>query len=117
MSENQRSLEECKIASLIAENDNFKTRFNFDVVYAGATYQADLKSYTEIIAAVAQTELPVDFYWVDKDNNKVVFTKQQLQELANVVFLKRLSIFKEHQERKEIMRNATTIEALFPEFK
>ena len=82
-------------------------------MYAGATYQADPESYTKILAAVAQTELPADFYWVDKDNNKVVFTKQQLQELANVMFLKRLSLFKEHQERKEIMRNATTIEALF----
>ena len=117
MSENQRSLEDCKAASLAAENLVFKSRLDFDVVYAGATYQADPESYTELLAAVAQTELPADFYWVDKDNNKVIFTKQQLQELANVVFLKRLSIFKEHQERKEIMRNATTIEALFPEFK
>lgn len=113
MAENQRSLEDCKAASLAAENFNFKSRFDFDVVYAGATYQADPESYTEILAAVAQTELPADFYWVDKDNNKVVFTKQQLQELANVMFLKRLSLFKEHQDRKETMRNATTIEALF----
>jgi hypothetical protein len=113
MAENQRSLEDCKAASLAAENLVFKSRFDFDVEYGEATYQADPESYTEILAAVAQTELPADFYWVDKDNNKVAFTKQQLQELANVIFLKRLALYKEHQDRKDVMRNATTIEALF----
>jgi hypothetical protein len=113
MDDNHNALEDCKSASLAAENANYLTRLSIDIQYSGSTYQADPKSYSEILAARSQTELPVDFYWVDKDNNKVVFTKEQLQELANVIFLKRLALFKEHQDKKETIRNAASIEALF----
>ena len=113
MTENSRSLDDYKAASLAAENQNYPARLNFNVEYAGATYQADPESYSDMLAAIAQPELPADFYWLDINNNKVPFNKQNLQELTNVVFLKRLFIFNEHQNRKEIMKNATKVEDLF----
>lgn len=113
MTENTRSIEDCKAASLAAENLNVKTRFEFDVVYAGATYQADPASYSEILAAIAQTQLPDNFYWVDKNNNKVSMTKTNLQELALLVQTERFRIFDAHQNRKAQIRNATEISQLF----
>lgn len=113
MEKNYYSLENCKIASLTAETANYLERLNFNVEYAGAIYQADPDSYSKIIAATSQTELPLDFYWIDNDNNKVACNMQNLQELANVIFLKRFFLFKEHQNRKEIIKNATTVDGLF----
>jgi hypothetical protein len=113
MTENSRSLDDYKAASLAAENQNYPARLNFTVEYAGATYQADPESYSEILAAAQQTELPTDFYWLDINNNKIPFNKQKIQELANIVFLKRLAVFNQHQNRKQIMKNATIIEDLF----
>lgn len=113
MEDIHNTLEDCKAASLNAENMNYPSRLDFDVEYSGATYQADTKSYMEIISALSQNELPIDFYWVDKNNNKIPFDKQKLQGLANVIFLKRFSVFDGHQKRKEVMRNATAVEGLF----
>jgi hypothetical protein len=113
MNENNNSLELCKQASLTAENILFTKRLDFDVEYAGATYQADPASYSEIVAAAAQTQLPDNFYWIDKNNNKVAFLKSDIEQLLAIVFEKRFQLFSEHQAKKEKIRNAESVQQIF----
>lgn len=112
MDENHAPLEECKLASLAAENLNFPSKLNFEIEYAGALYQADSKSYEMMLGALA-VDLPDGFYWLDKNNNRVLMTKAVLQELASSVQKERFRLFNEHQNRKEKMRNATDVSQLF----
>jgi hypothetical protein len=106
-------LEYCKLASLAAQNENFSNKLDFDVEYAGAIYQADTNSFNSMTQALAQEPFPDAFYWVDKANNKVPMTKSQLQELSALVFAKRFELFDAHQNRKNRLRIAASIEELF----
>lgn len=113
MEDIHNTLEACKSASLAAENINYQARLVFDVEYGGAIYQADKKSFDELMLAINQDVLPDNFYWIDKLNNKVPMTKVQLKELADVIFARRFALFDEHQRRKEGLRAATAVEHLF----
>lgn len=101
-------------AQLEAAKLNYKPQLVFDVEYNGATYQADPESYEAMLAAAAQPVLPTDFYWLDKANNRVPFTSQQIKELTALVFNRRLALFTELQDRKARYRAATTVPELFP---
>lgn len=113
MDENHNPLEQCKVASLAAENMSFPARLNFAVEYNGAAFQADPKSYLEITQALQQEMLPNNFYWVDRSNNLVPMTRENLQGLANVIFARRFELFNEHQKTKQKIRNAKTVEQIF----
>lgn len=102
------------VAYLTALNLAFERDLFFDVEYNGATYQADPESYEAMLAAAAQPVLPTDFYWLDKANNRVPFTSQQIKELTALVFNRRLALFTELQDRKARYRAATTVPELFP---
>lgn len=112
MNDITKTLEECKFAQLTAIKANYPDNLNIEVEYAGHTYQADQKSYLEMLFALLQPQLPDNFYWLDKSNNKIPVTKQNLQELANLVFLKRFDIFNQYQTKKLAIKNASSIESL-----
>lgn len=107
------TLDNGKLAQLEAVNINFPDKLNISVLFEGHEYQADPKSYQEIISALVHANLPNNFYWVDTENNKVPMNKDQLSKLAETIANKRFLIFDKHQRRKHKIRNATTLEDLF----
>jgi hypothetical protein len=106
------NLDAAKLAQLEALNQNLEKDLNFDIVFEGATFQADTKSYQEILNSLV-TELPPNFYWVDKDNNKISMNKEKLQLIANLIQAKRFEIFNLHQINKDKVRAATSLAGLF----
>lgn len=106
------NLEAAKLAQLDALSQNLEKDLNFDVVFEGSTYQADSKSYQEMIFSLA-SELPENFYWVDKENNKISMTKEKLQAIVNLIQTKRFEIFNQYQLKKDKVRSALSIEDIF----
>jgi len=95
-------------------NDNYPAdKLFFDVEYNDHTFQADPKSFSEMIYALSIDVFPDNYYWIDKENNKVIITKEDLQNLVSKIAKERFRIFNEHQERKNKIRNATQITDLF----
>lgn len=113
MEHTHNTLNDDRSATLRAENMNYSSKLMPDVEYLGNIYQADYNSYLNVIFALLQPQLPDGFYWIDKDNNKILFDKQKLEGLANVIFMQRFFAFDQHQSRKERIRNATTVQQLF----
>jgi hypothetical protein len=113
MEENHPTLEQAKLAQIEALNISYAEFFVFDVELDGHRYQADIKSYSEMLAAAAQPSLPDDFYWLDSENYRVPFDSQKLQQLVSMVFAKRLELFKDLQDKKQGVRDATEINQLF----
>lgn len=113
MTTNEINLADAIEAQSAAADKDYSAALEFDIEYNGKTYQAGPSSYEAMLAASVQPDLPPDFYWVDKDNNKVPFSKQQIIELSNLVFLRRLELFNQLQDKKTRYRAATSIAELF----
>lgn len=112
MENNTASLEDGKLAQLEAFRHDYLASLEFDVEFNGSVYQAGETSYARLLS-VLPVELPVGFYWVDKGNNKVPLTKENLVELASVIQAKRFEMFVAYQDRKDQIRSATQMSELF----
>lgn len=113
MDENHATLEQAKQAQLEALKISYAAAMNFEVELDGHKYQADSKSYSEVIAAVSQETLPDNFYWLDAQNVKVAFDQAKLKQLSHAIFSRRLELFNILQDKKEGVRTATEVSQVF----
>jgi hypothetical protein len=113
MAKETNHIEQAIAAQIEALNTNFPQLLEIEVEYGGHTYQGGQKSYIEMVSALLMESLPEDFFWIDKYNNRVPFSRADLQALTQIVFNARFEIFQAHQNRKQLVKNATSLEDLF----
>ncbi len=100
-------------AQCAAFDADYERSLKFDVEFEGKTYQADQNSYNKMLAAIAQSEFPSEFFWLDANNNRVLMDKFKMSELTNLIFRKRFELFKELQDKKFAIRQSASIDEVF----
>ena len=110
MSEN---LDSAKKAQLDAAAMDYIESLNFVVQIGGNTFQADPVSYNSLVSVLSVGSLPPGFYWVDASNQRVTVDFAFLSSLASAIAAERFVRFNAYQDRKERIRNATSIPELF----
>jgi len=104
---------EQKNAQIAANKANYEIQYaSLSVEVGGKTYQADSESIEQIIKNLSFTALPDGFYWIDSSNEKVTTDKSGLQAIADASLLARLNLFKQFQETRIAINNATSLEEL-----
>jgi len=100
-----------KINDLIQEAyREYYAKISEDVEYMGTVFQADKKSLELIAQVLSVGSVPDGFYWLDKYNNKVNMSYDQLKGLANIALLRGQQAFDELQNKKREIRENTTLE-------
>ena len=110
MSEN---IENAKKAQLDAAAMDYIESLNFLVQIGDHIFQADPSSYNSLTSVLSVGSLPPGFYWVDASNQRVPVDFVFLSSLASTIAAERFVRFNAYQDRKERIRNATSIPELF----
>jgi len=107
----EQELEAGKRAQIEANKMNYALQYaSLTVEVGGKTYQADSNSIEQIIKNLSFTNLPDGFYWVDSSNERVATDKAGLQAIADAALLARFNLFKQFQETRIAINNATSVD-------
>lgn len=94
---------EAKLKSAI---ENYNTLISDDVDYMETTFQADKESQDLITSVLSVGSVPDNFYWLDKENNRIEMTFLQLQGLSKEILIRSQSAFAVLQDQKEFIGTA-----------
>jgi hypothetical protein len=102
------------LAQLFAKKTDFEEGSkSLTVTYDDVVYQADDHSIDQMIKTLGHSSLPSNFYWLDSSNNKVVLTKEKLQDLADSAIEARFNLFNIYQDARVRVNAATEFSELF----
>ena len=102
-----------KNAQIEAKKEDFEEDLkSLTITYDETVYQADDYSIDQMIKTLGHSSLPSNFYWLDSSNNKVVLTKENLQDLANAAIEARFNLFNTYQDARIRINAATELSEL-----
>ena len=71
-----------------------------DIEYKDTVFQADEKSQQLIVNVLSAGTVPEGFWWLDKDNNQIPMTYEELQGLSATILVRGQANFTKLQELK-----------------
>jgi len=83
-----------------------------DISYMNTTFQADEYSQNLIVSVLSSGSVPDNFFWLDKENNPIAITFEELQGLSYAILERNQFNFIKYQELKTQASTATSVKEL-----
>jgi len=105
-------LEEVRKQKFIDILQAYNDKCENDIDFNGNTFQADQKSINKMMTELSSQTLPVDFFWLNKNNDRINMTYNELKSLYESIITRNRSNFVKYQDDKLYVKNATSVEEL-----